>query len=130
MAGFAEVHARLKTRSMARLDKIIIGGIEELGELTIARTPIDTGRAQSNWRVQAGAADITTTDETNARTLHGLDSLPARGAHAFTFYLTNSLRYAPKLERGWSDQAPQGMVRRTSGEWPRIVADVARKIPE
>ena len=87
-------------------------------------TPIDTGRARSNWIASVGTANLTfraarvpyprgggpkdygdTIIRRNNRILKTIQS----GQSAF---LSNSLPYIRRLEYGWSKgQAPHGMVR-------------------
>ena len=43
------------------------------------------------------------------------------------FYFTSNLPYAERLEYGWSEQAPAGMVRVSVASWQSIVEDEIRK---
>lgn len=76
-------------------------------------TPVDTGRAKGNWYPGKNFVNQTATEDTS------FDS--ARGEGEFgdakagdTLNISNSLPYIEKLENGSSDQAPNGMVRRTA----------------
>lgn len=41
--------------------------------------------------------------------------------------IANNQPYAERVEFGWSTQAPNGMLRVTVKEWPRIVDEMGRK---
>lgn len=64
------------------------------------RTPVDTGRARGNWQVEFN------------------------GSQEATIY--NNLPYIERLENGWSQQAPTGMVRITLSEFERKLNQAAR----
>lgn len=71
------------------------------------------GRFRANWVASFGAPARTTTDSTN----RGDSEQQALQASQFeiggTVYFCNSLPYALRLENGWSQQAPSGMVKLT-----------------
>lgn len=100
------------------------------------RTPVDTGRARSNWNISGNLVDTTTRGED--LTLSSVQGEISRGAaiavgesQRFTELLkvkalaeravargddiniSNSLPYIRALEYGYSAQAPAGMVRVT-----------------
>lgn len=87
-------------------------------------TPVDTGRAVSNWRVglnyeprgeiQAfvpGTKASTASANRNAARAAGHTRIFARFTGE-TIYIVNNLRYITFLNQGWSDQAPAGYVDR------------------
>jgi len=65
----------------------------EVFHLIIARTPVDTGLAQSSWQISF-----------------------EREGTKFKCAITNPVHYVIFLEYGWSKQAPYGMVRITLQE--------------
>ena len=69
------------------------------------KTPVDTGRARGNWNIGAGNADLSTTDQTSAQR-----SNLTKGDGEKVIYITNNLPYIQRLEDGWSEQTPSGMV--------------------
>lgn len=76
----------------------------------VLKSPVDTGRFRSNWRVGLGERPTTTVAiGTNAAT-DGLAVLN-RSELGTPIYIVNNLPYAMRLEYGWSKQAPQGMAR-------------------
>ena len=82
----------------------------------LARTPVDTGRARSNWKVSIGAPDFTELETLgNGIGADGLQVLQARHIlQGFrgnaVIYITNGLPYIERLNEGWSKQAPAGFV--------------------
>lgn len=107
------------------------GDIETIGrkitfELFYAvqlRSPVDTGRFRANWQFGAGkmADGIVDANDINgsiaaAQALKAVET-PLGGI----VYFTNNLPYAERLEYGYSDQAPQGMVRLTVRELESMV---------
>lgn len=72
----------------------------------IRRTPVDTGRAQSNWNISVGSPDTHTTESTTPNPNPEVD---ARGIPII--YIANGLPYVQELDEGKSrDQAPGGIV--------------------
>ena len=68
---------------------------EEAFSRIVRRTPVDTGAARDAWRITAKGS-------TN-------------------YEITNPKPYISRLEKGWSGQAPSGMVRITLEEVPTII---------
>lgn len=139
MATFKQVAAQLRvvannvTVNAAQLVRKVALAIDQ--SLVLA-TPVDTGRARSNWQVAVGAApqgEVTTftSPVVNKRTKAGEATLSAgvaaNGAAATEFaltaaleatknfqggviYITNNLPYIIPLNDGHSTQAPKGFV--------------------
>jgi len=92
------------------------------------RSPVDTGRFRGNWQVTKGTPAVGQVGRldpggalANAEALKAL-SLPLGGV----VYMTNNLPYARRLENGYSDQAPAGMVRLSVFEFRRAVAEAIK----
>ena len=87
----------------------------DLFSSVIEKSPVDTGRFRANWNVAYGSPNTTITDSTDKS---GSDSITKASAKVGTYefkdgavWLSNSLPYSVRLENGWSQQAPVGMVR-------------------
>lgn len=91
-------------------------------EMVVARTPVLTGKARANWFVQIGGAGVeitTEVDKTGAVTI-------ARGASVIGTYkqqigfpvitMYNNQPYIGRLEDGYSNKSPEGMVAVTIAE--------------
>ena len=89
----------------------------------VIRTPVDTGRARSNWLVAVnnipeGTLEIGQFTREQAASFALSNGIPIiEGAEPFTaISIANNLPYIGVLEFGSSKQAPQGMLRVTLAE--------------
>ena len=88
----------------------------------VSRTPVDSGRARMNWNVSIGGDSF---EVTTAVDPSGSVAI-SRGSQVIATYeqqtgfpvitIYNNLPYIHRLETGYSDQAPQGMVAITAAE--------------
>lgn len=87
------------------------------------RTPVDTGRARSNWQTRIGNAPTgpvgafavgkqgSTGAAATAQAVAAAQAEMARlGVDDTEVYIANNLPYIKRLNEGWSDQAPAGFV--------------------
>lgn len=110
-------------------DQVLAVFIEQIIDISeqaltqiVNRTPVDTGKAKSNWFVTIGAVGFEVSADLD-RT--GQVSI-ARGTQVIATYrategypiisIHNSLPYINRLENGYSGQAPAGMVAVTAAE--------------
>ena len=78
----------------------------------IQTTPVDTGRAKSNWWMDTNATWIEQdADNGLAATNQGLSVSKSNIKLETSIYITNNLPYIQRLEDGWSGQAPSGFVK-------------------
>jgi hypothetical protein len=137
MAGFSIPLAQLAAKVKADLDTVVRKSTVQLFSAVVKKTPVDTGRARSNWNASHGTADTTTTTSTDqgrgAAEAVKAGTLPTGGV----VYLANSLPYIRKLEYGEYPnppkkgtgktvaasprRRPQGMVRLTAQEFSDYV---------
>lgn len=88
----------------------------------VMTTPVDTGRARSNWLVSLGSpksgtrepyapGDSGNSGPANAA-LQMQDAAATIGQYRIgqTIFITNNLPYIQRLNDGWSAQAPAGFV--------------------
>lgn len=89
------------------------------------------GRFRGNWQVSIGAPKSEMLNRTDAARATGEAALElATWRGEGTAFITNNLPYSERLERGWSSQAPRGIMRTTIREFKHIVkqqADTARR---
>jgi hypothetical protein len=99
-----ETNANLLKRKVAiRVDNTVVFA-----------TPVDTGRARSNWIVQLGSPATNTVEtlgsnaasESIAKARVGIESAQSGDV----IHITNNLAYISKLNDGWSAQAPANFV--------------------
>lgn len=126
---------RIAQRNKVKMVKVAQNSLMRIGGAIVAKSPVDTGRFKNNWMAAYGAPDESTTNSF-AKTELGegrgavVGRLKAKLDLLDTgqfFYFTNSLPYAERLEYGWSQQAPGGMVRLSVASWQSIVEDEIRK---
>ena len=79
------------------------------------------GQAKGHWVASVGSSSAALTgniDPSGQETIKGITAT-AEGSVGDVFYLVNNLPYIRRLEyEGWSQQAPDGMVRRAVSELP------------
>ncbi len=103
----------------------------EVGQSVINLTPVDTGRALSNWNAGINSPDDTyreTEDPMDSQTSSRLASEFSTLKFGDTAYITNATPHIPFLEYGSSKQAPNGFVRITLARFNNIVQDAVRRV--
>lgn len=94
--------------------KKIRGTLFALCSRIIKESPVDTGRFRGNWQASLGTPlrnTLNTTDPSGASAINKMGNVVQSLDVGETFYMTNNLPYAQRLEFGWSKQAPTGMLR-------------------
>lgn len=79
----------------------------------VLRSPVDTGRFRGNWQVAIGEVPTGTLeldDKDGSATISKITAATLGLEVGMVIYLVNNLPYGPRLEDGWSNQAPSGMV--------------------
>ena len=132
--GGERFERKAKARAHDRVDKLMRALLLETGGKVVQRTPVQFGTARVNWNMSVGRPDRSTDPEATsvAQPLKDADNrarvanwaaAPGRPA-----YLTNALPYIGELEKGSSQQAPNGMVRLTIAELEPTTRRMAREI--
>ena len=83
----------------------------DIGNDVIIATPIDEGLALANWNMAYDRIDPTLQSIGRDSSSELTVFLNDFKIDDKTFYLTNSLPYAYRLENGWSKKAANGMVK-------------------
>jgi len=79
-------------------------------------TPVDTGRARSNWIASRGAPkyEQANPDSTAMASYHkSAQEISRSNRSDEVIYITNTLPYIVRLNEGYSAQAPAGFVQRS-----------------
>jgi hypothetical protein len=103
----------------------------ELFKRVIKKTPVDKGRARTNWQGSIGLpvlGTVETTDKNGGATMAKVVSASAGFEVGDTIYLANNLPYIRKLEEGSSQQAPAGMVALTVQEFAAVVNQISAEM--
>lgn len=113
---------RAKGRSHRFQQALLLEGLRRL----VLRTPVDTGRARGAW--EATADTPATSSPVGAQDKNGSGTI-AKGAGIISGilpgqvgYVVNNVAYIDELEKGHSQQAPNGMVTVTLEEL-KLVSD-------
>lgn len=130
-AKFRRDFAAILKRAGDKADLVTRASAMAVGASLVQKSPVDTGRFRSNWMYGATTINTTTTtdaDKSGSATTGRINAGLMAWKAGQSIHLTNSLPYARRLEYGWSDQAPGGMVRITVVEWRQKVAETAARI--
>lgn len=103
----------------------------KLFSAVIKASPVDTGRFRMNWQTAGAVAPsgiIDGTDKGGAAAIGGAASYIFAASDWNEFTLTNNLPYAERLEYGWSNQAPSGMVRVNVARFNTLLEEEAAKV--
>lgn len=134
MPEFAEQVGSFADKAIKRLEllqrKVSLEAFTEV----ILMSPVDTGRFRGNWQVAVGPQLSITSipehyvDPSGAQGIAEVSAVTATLHAGDTIWLVNNLPYARRLEYGWSQQAPGGMVRLTAQRWQPIVDKAVKEI--
>ena len=97
----------------------------EVSTAIIKETPAKTGRARGNWQASVGRGasgeveGIKSKRHGQAVAISSVDQ-SVSVAVGGVYFLTNNLPYIERLEYGWSQQAPSGMVRTNMQQFNRL----------
>lgn len=98
----------------------------------INTTPVDTGRARSNWIISIGDSSLLELPTSGAlksaaetQIGHGTAILGTYNGQQ-VIYITNGLPYIERLNEGWSHQAPAGFVEAAIAKNVKPIADAQR----
>lgn len=89
------------------------------------------GRFKGNWDYGVGSVPTTkysTIDKSGQASISRIERGMGGEMAGKVHYIANNLPYAQRLEDGWSNQAPQGMVKLTVLKFQGIVDAAARSI--
>ena len=142
VGSFEDDINKFQRKTVNKMDKIVRKVALELFARIIYKTPVDTGRARSNWQVSIGtpaAGTVEIDDKSGKATVSQATAKSAGFKAGDTIYLANNLPYIRRLEEGgygegpktvggFSRQAPQGMVTLTVQEFSAVVKQIGLEI--
>ena len=125
-------------------EKVVRGTLLSMGSKIIERSPVGNpstwkkpkkgyvgGRFRNNWQFSfnsPAAGTVQGVDPNGSKASSQLKSAVDSFDMGQTFYMTNNLPYAVRLEFGWSKQAPQGMVRIVVAQYEQAIREAAAKL--
>ena len=129
--GFAADLRALCERAGDKAEMVVRSAALELGGQMVDRSPVDTGRFKNAWVTSTGVADKSQpegADKSGARALAALNEKVAGWKPGQTIWILNNLPYAKRLEYGWSQQAPGGMVRLAVQSYSQAIKKAADQV--
>ena len=127
MAGFANQMKAWERKTERKMDLAVRKIALEMFRKIILKSPVDTGRFRGNWQLAIGSVPEGTLeldDKTGTATI-AKGAATALGFNAGeTIFFANNLPYARRLEEGYSQQAPNGMVALTIQEFQSVVSRI------
>jgi len=115
------------------LNKVVVQINILIFETLVDRSPVDTGLFKGNWQVFVNTPDedvVDTKDKNGSKTKATGRRILRSVQPGDITYMMNNLPYARRLEYGWSQQAPQGIVRLTVTQFKPLVALAIRQDAE
>jgi len=127
MAGFADQVKAWERKTERKMDLAVRKIALEMFRRIILKSPVLSGRFRGNWQLAIGSVPNGTLeldDKTGTATI-AKGAATALGANAGdTIYFANNLPYARRLEEGYSQKAPNGMVALTIQEFQSVVSRI------
>lgn len=103
----------------------------KLYSAVILASPVDTGRFRMNWQATTdtpATGVLIADDPSGSRAISRTTQFVQQAPNWEEFRLTNNLPYAERLEYGWSQQAPSGVVRVTVTRFQRLIDEAAARM--
>lgn len=131
MTDFAIQMRRFTDKSNENIDKAVRKISLETFRNVIVMSPVDTGRFRGNWQTSIGApvsGTVELVDPSGQMTVAQVAGDTQRMSAGDVIFMVNNLPYGPRLENGWSNQAPNGMVALTVQRFQPLADAVIREI--
>lgn len=116
MKGMQEIDRMNEAYKLQIKKAMKVGIIEALRQVTIS-TPVDTGRARWSWflSVRVPSPELPPEGKYSAPKINErMQALNENFTVSDTLYLTNNVSYVPKLNDGYSRQAPARFVEKSA----------------
>lgn len=129
MGNFSIDISRFVEKSKGRIDTIVKKVTLDVFSSVISMSPVDTGRFRGNWVASIGSYGnqiLSVTDKSGDGTISEASRVVNNGNAGTIMYLVNNLPYAQRLEYGYSNQAPSGMIRVTIANYQDYVRKASR----
>lgn len=109
--------AKISTKNKRKMLGAVKRTTKSIAKDIVKASPIDTTRFVSNWNAALNTPDLTIDKKSGGGFIDIINKMKIGDE----FFFTNNLPYALRLEFGWSDQAPSGMVRLAVAKFPFTV---------
>jgi len=124
MGSFAVQVKAFAEKTKGNADLIIRKASLDVFSNVVLKTPVDKGRARGNWQPSIGGVmggTVEQLDPSGAATIASIQAMTAQFGIGEVMYLANNLPYIKRLEEGYSQQAPAGMVALTVQSFQRAI---------
>lgn len=122
---FAADISRIVKKAGKNMDAVAAMTCQDLGQMVVEGTPIDTGFARGSWQPSLNSGSLAAGP---GDPLGQLAMVTAQMKAGDRFFFLNNARYILRLEYGWSQQAPQGMVRIALAKARQVAEANIRKV--
>ena len=127
MGSFANQVRGFERKTARKMDLAVRKIALEMFRRIILKSPVLSGRFRGNWQLAIGSVPNGTLeldDKTGTATI-AKGAATVMGINAGdTIYFANNLPYARRLEEGYSQKAPNGMVALTIQEFQSVVSRI------
>jgi len=127
MGSFADQMKAWERKAARKMDLAVRKIALEMFRRIILKSPVLSGRFRGNWQLAIGSVPNGTLeldDKTGTATI-AKGAATVMGINAGdTIYFANNLPYARRLEEGYSQNAPNGMVALTIQEFQSVVSRI------
>lgn len=124
MTNFHLDLTRMVEKTKMRVDEVVQKATYDIFRTVILKSPVDTGRFRGNWITSADGYGQITVDDLDAigsMTTKKMSEIVFKTKAGGVVYMVNNLPYAQRLEYGYSQQAPSGMVRTTITSYQEFI---------
>lgn len=130
MANFKDDFTKIIEKTKGRVDYVVKKATMRVFESVIMKSPVDTGRFRGNWIATTGTPSFMYYDDVKDKPGRATKAAARRVINGSRIggitYLVNNLPYAYRLEYGYSQQTPNGMVRISVAEFEQWLKEAAR----
>lgn len=131
MGSFSDQLKAFAEKAKVDMETVVRKTVLDLQGGVVLRSPVRSGRFRSNWMVGIGTMDKTTVDtkdKTGQVSIDRVQPAMAQWAPGAAIFITSHLPYAMRIEYGWSDQAPGGVVRLTVQDFRDYVSKAVGEV--
>ena len=108
-ARISDIGRQIETNSVQVMKEVAL----VVDQAVVSATPVDTGRAKTNWITELNQPSSRTTDiadPTGGSAISQARATIARAGAGSVIHITNNLPYIQRLNDGYSAQASAGFV--------------------
>ena len=113
MASFAEQLRQITERRKAEMETMVKETVKDMGAQLVQGSPVKSGLFVNNWQYGEGSANrdaSASADKSGKGSLSRIETGLEGWKPGATIFVTSSLPYSARIEYGWSEGAPSGVV--------------------